>query len=142
MDKIAFPLLSRLNLGRLFIAVVVSFNLQCAVLFLVSPASYAPAFELSGFKGEIVISSLGILFIMWNIPYLFALYHPARFRVSLIQAVLMQAVGFVGESILWLNAPIGHELMRASILRFMLFDGAGLLLLAAAFLLVNFIPND
>ncbi|MHC1785153.1 MAG: hypothetical protein AB9891_20795 [Anaerolineaceae bacterium] len=108
---------------------------------MVAPASYAPAFELSGFTGEIVISSLGILFIMWNIPYLFALYHPVRFHVSLIQAVFMQAVGFIGESILWLNTPSFHESVRASILRFMFFDGAGLLLLLAAFLIIKRFPE-
>jgi hypothetical protein len=142
MKIIAFPGFTRLNLGRLLIGLVLFFNLQCAVLFLVSPSSYAPSFELSGFTGEIVISSLGILFIMWNIPYLFALHHPVKNRISLIQAVLMQATGFVGESILWLNTSPDHELMRASIFRFMLFDGGGLLLLLAAFLLIKRTPED
>jgi hypothetical protein len=137
MKTSAFPRISRLNLGRILIGVVVFFNLQCALLFLVSPASYAPAFELAGVPGEKVISSLGILFIMWNIPYLFALYHPVIHRVSLVQAILMQAVGFVGESILWVNTNPVYHIMKASILRFIIFDGGGLLLLLVAFLILK-----
>ena len=121
-----------LTLARILIGTVTFFNLQCAVAFLVSPASYAPAFEVSGVPGASLVSALGILFLMWNVPYLFALVHPVRQRTSLIQAVIMQTIGLVGESILYLNTPAVHALLRQTALRFILFDGAGLLLLAGA----------
>ena len=121
-----------LTLARILIGTVTFFNLQCAVAFLVSPASYAPAFEVSGVPGASLVSALGILFLMWNVPYLFALYHPVRQRTSLIQAVIMQAIGLVGESILYFNTPAVHALLRQTALRFILFDGVGLVLLMGA----------
>ncbi len=137
MKTSTFLRISRLNIGRILIGVVVFINLQCALLFLLFPSTYAPAFELSGIPGENVISSLGILFVMWNIPYLFALVHPKKYRVSLIQAILMQTVGFVGESILWINIEPAYSIMKSSLFRFMVFDGGGLLLLLAAIILVK-----
>lgn len=137
MNKNNLSFFIRKNSARILIGLVTFFNLQCAVVFLFNPGGFAPAFELNGYQGQVVISSLGILFLMWNVPYLFALYNPLKNRTSLIQAVIMQTVGFAGESLLWLNAPTGHNLMQASILRFMVFDGLGLILLLAAFLLVR-----
>lgn len=107
-------------------------------MFLLSPSTYAPSFELSGFSGGMVISSFGILFIMWNIPYLFALYHPVKYQSSLIQAVIMQTIGFFGESILLLNIPANHDLLRLSIWRFIVFDGLGLVALIIALFLVKY----
>lgn len=133
--------LSKKNISRFLIGMVTFLNLQCAVSFLINPAGFAPEFELSGIPGKNVISSLGILFIMWNIPYLFALLDPVKNRVSLLQTVLMQAVGFLGESILWINTDPVHWVMRASIFRFMVFDGGGLLLLLAAFFIASAPPT-
>ncbi len=100
------------------------------------PADYAPGFELSGVPGSAVIQGMGLLFLMWNIPYLFALVNPLKHFVSLIEAVIMQAVGVVGETILLLVLKGEHPLIKASVLRFILFDGAGLILLIIALLLV------
>lgn len=126
-----------LLIARILIAIVTFFNLQCAAVFLISPARYAPAFEVSGIPGSSFISALGILFIMWNVPYIFALTHPVKHRTSLIQAVIMQAIGLVGETILYLNTPAIHSILRQSTLRFIIFDGGGLLFLLAAFLITH-----
>jgi hypothetical protein len=90
---------------------------------------------LEGEAGTVVIRSLGILFIMWNVPYAIAIYHPYRYPVALISALMMQLIGFIGET--WIYFGI-HSLMntRSSILRFMIFDFAGLLLLSVAFALL------
>jgi hypothetical protein len=50
-------------------------------------------------------------------------------------AVLLaqQAIGLVGESWLWLTLPPGHEALRITGLRFILFDGAGLVAMAIAY---------
>jgi hypothetical protein len=126
----------KLWIPRILIGVVTFFNLQCALAFILSPARYAPSFEVSGVPGTSLVSALGILFLMWNIPYLFALYHPHRHRTSLTQAVLMQATGLVGETILLIDTPATHMLLRQTALRFILFDASGLLLLSAAWLLI------
>ncbi|HPO59539.1 MAG TPA: hypothetical protein PLV53_11900, partial [Anaerolineaceae bacterium] len=58
---------------------------------------------------------MGILFVMWNIPYLVALSDPARRRISLLEALAMQTVGVIGESLLLAGLPEGHTLLRASL---------------------------
>ena len=78
------------------------------------------------------MAGYGILFLMWQVPYIFALLHPARFCVSLLQALIMQAIGLIGESILLSTIPANFQLLRGSILRFIIFDGAGVLILLTA----------
>ena len=124
-------------LARLLIGMVFIFNVQCAVAFLVSPENYAPAFELDGVSGEGMVQGLGVLFMMWNVPYAVALWHPVRYFTSLSEAVVMQAIGVVGETLIWLGLPVVHTLARGAVLRFIVFDGGGLLLLGLAWLLVR-----
>ena len=130
----------RVWLARLLIGIVFFFNVQCAVAFLVSPEVYAPGFELGGAPGEGMLRGMGILFLMWNVPYGVALWHPLRHRVSLLEAVAMQAIGVLGESLLLLNLEAGHVLLRQSVGRFILFDAVGLGLLILAAILV-FYPS-
>jgi hypothetical protein len=52
-------------------------------------------------------------------------------------ALIMQFIGLVGESLILFTLPKEHTLLRTSILRFIIFDGSGLVLLAAAFWLVR-----
>jgi len=130
-----------LLITRMLIAIVTFFNLQCAAVFILYPARYAPAFEVSGVPGASFVSALGILFLMWNVPYLFALTNPLKYRTSLIQAVIMQAIGLAGESILFLNTPTSHALLRQTTLRFIIFDGGGLFLLLLAFLITHKSPR-
>lgn len=122
---------------RLLIAPVLIWNVQCALAFLFRPGRYASGFELSGPPGSAMIQGLGLLFLMWNVPYAVALANPLRYRVSLYEAVAMQAIGFAGEALLSAALPAGHALLRASVTRFLWFDGAGLLLLLVAVWLVR-----
>jgi len=128
----------RIWAARIFIGLVLGMNVDCAVAFLAAPGSYAPGFDLQGIVGEAVIRSYGILFLMWNVPYMFALWHPRKNHQSLIQAVIMQAVGLVGETLLYISLPAIHTQLRGSILRFIVFDGAGLAALCVAWLLISF----
>jgi hypothetical protein len=123
-------------LARLLIGMVFFFNVQCSVAFLISPDNYAPAFELAGAPGESMVRGLGVLFLMWNVPYAVALWHPVRHFVSLTEAVGMQAIGVVGETLIWLRLPVIHALARSAVLRFMVFDASGLILLTVAWILV------
>jgi hypothetical protein len=120
-----------LLLARVLIGLVVLFNLQCALVFLIQPGVYAPGFELSGPPGEGIVRGMGILFLMWNVPYVVALWNPLR-RVSLFEAVAMQAIGLVGEILIRFSFPPGHDLVQAALGRFILFDAGGLVLLLIA----------
>jgi hypothetical protein len=74
---------------------------------------------------------------MWNVPYLVALWHPRKYRLALGIAIVMQLVGLVGESFILLTLPDGHALLSTAITRFIIFDGGGLVLLIAAFWILN-----
>ncbi len=132
---------TRIWLARLFIGVVFFFNVQCAVAFLAAPQAYTPGFELSGPAGEGMLRGLGVLFLMWNVPYAVALWHPFRYRVSLVEAVAMQVIGVTGETLLLAALPTGHAIIRMSVTRFIIFDASGLLLLLLAFWLAKSRPN-
>jgi hypothetical protein len=120
---------------RLLIALVFASNIYCAIQFVVNPSGYTQQFDLVGEAGKVVISSLGILFIMWNVPYVIAIYQPYRYSIALISALFMQLIGFIGET--WIYFSIQTLVnTKSSIMRFMIFDFAGLLLLLIAFVLL------
>ena len=125
------------NISRVLIAIVLFLNVQCAAAFLIQPEVYMGGFGLAGTEGEQMVRGMGVLFLMWNVPYGFALLDPEKNRISLIEAVIMQAVGLLGDSsILLLGGPYTLRL-TATITRFIVFDGGGLLLLLAALYLVE-----
>jgi hypothetical protein len=126
------PVTIRLWLGRLLIGIVLLWNVQCALAFLSAPATFAPGFELSGAAGEAAVRGMGVLFLMWNVPYAVALWHPVRYRVSLYEAVAMQTIGLIGESLILLSLGGAHPVAAGSVTRFIAFDGAGVVLLALA----------
>jgi hypothetical protein len=121
---------------RLLIGAVFFFNVQCALAFIFTPEAYTPAFELSGAPGAGMVRGMGILFLMWNVPYAFALWNPLHYRISLLQAVIMQTMGVIGETLLLVTFPAGYAVVRAAVLRFIIFDAAGLGMLFLAGMLV------
>ena len=132
----------RLWLARILIAIVITWNLQAALAFFVSPKAFAPNFELSGAPGAAAVRRIAVLFFMWNVPYLVAAWHPQRHRVALLEALVMQLIGVIGETIILLTIITpGHSLLPTSILRFIIFDGSGLLALALAFWLSRTQPG-
>ncbi len=126
------PGLGRINIARILIGLVLFFNLQAAVLFILDPSPYTAGFEVNGVAGTKMVQGMGILFLMWNVPYGFAAYHPVRHRTSLIQAIIMQAIGVVGESTLRLTLLPGHLALQQTAERFINFDTAGLIALILA----------
>jgi len=94
---------------------------------------------LTGIQGEASVAGVGLLFLMWNIPYGFAIANPVKYYISLLQAVLMQLMGVVGETIIYLRIPDqSHMLLSGSIKRFIIFDSAGLFfLIVAGFLIIR-----
>jgi hypothetical protein len=123
---------AKLWAARACIALVLLSNMQCAVLFWTWPQIYAPSFELSGAVGEATVRGMAVLFVMWNVPYIVALWHPQRHRLSLWEATVMQALGTVGETVILWMLPANIPVLHASLLRFIIFDGAGFLVLLAA----------
>ena len=127
----------RLWLARLLIAIVIAWNLQAALAFMLSPAVYAPGFELSGLPGAAAMRGIAVLFVMWNVPYFVAAWQPRRHNLALREALVMQALGLVGETAILLSLPPAYPILQSSILRFIIFDGTGLLALGLAFWLAN-----
>jgi hypothetical protein len=121
--------LFRLWIGRILIGWVFFTNIQCAILFILFPGYFVQGFELTGVAGNAAVRGFGILFLMWNVPYGVALLQPRKYRISLLEAVGMQAIGFIGETTLLFLFPQGHAYIRETINRFIIFDGAGLVLL-------------
>ena len=130
----------RMNLARTLIGAVLFINLQAAIAFLLWPSRFIGSFELTGVVGEATLRGIAVLFLMWNVPYALALWNPLRQRVSLYEAIVMQTIGVVGETIIYLTLPETHVQARGAIWRFIIFDGIGLLALIAA--AVSTKPND
>jgi len=122
---------------RILIGLVFLANIQCALVFLINPSPYIFGFGLDGAAGEQIVRALGLLFVMWNVPYAFALANPIKHRVSLIEAVIMQALGLIGEAgILLIGGPYSLPIEN-TLTRFILFDGIGLVFLLIALWLVR-----
>lgn len=119
--------------ARVAVAAVFAVNVQCALAFLVAPARYASGFGLGGVPGEAAVRGLGVAFLMWNVTYPLVIWQPRRQRTLFAVVLAQQAVGLIGETWLLLSLPVGHKALASSITRFIVFDGAGLVLMAAAF---------
>ncbi len=137
MRRVAAIAAIKINAARVCVALVTGWNLQAAFTFIVNPGKFAHAYELSGIPGEAAIRGFGILFLMWNIPYLFAAKDPARYKLALNIALLSQLIGFIGESYIFHTLTLEHIPLRNSILRFILFDSAGVFLLAISWMLLR-----
>ncbi len=124
-------------IARLLVAVVIFINLQAALQYILNPNAYSGAFELEGIPGMAAVMGVGILYVMWQVPYVFAAINPIEHRLSLTEAVLMQAIGLLGETWLRSRIPTEHDILRNSILRYIIFDAGGLVLLGIAWFLVN-----
>jgi hypothetical protein len=123
--------------ARIIIGIVAGWNLQAAFIFIFSPNRMATSYELSGVPGEAAVRGIGVLFLMWNVPYLFAVQNPIRYQLALYFAMLMQLVGLIGESYIFSTLSRDHVLLKNSISRFVIFDSVGLFLLMFAYFLIK-----
>jgi hypothetical protein len=124
-------------IARVFIGLVIAWNLQAALIFWIAPVAYAVGFELGGVPGSVAVRGFAVLFVMWNIPYLLACWSPRRNGLSLMEAIVMQLIGVAGEYVILSSLGADHAVLRASLVRFVLFDSTGLGLLAIAFVLTK-----
>lgn len=124
-------------LAQSLILLVTTWNLQAAAAFILQPEQFAPGFLLTGVPGAAAVRGMGILFLMWNIPYLASLWNPRRNFLALQLSIAMQAVGLLGESYILSTLTTDYAPLIDSIRRFIAFDAAGLFLLIGALLAVR-----
>ena len=128
---------TRAWIARLLVALVFAVNIQCALQFVLWPGNYTAAYQLEGASAEAVVRSVGICFIMWNATYPPVIAWPQRHRVLFGVVIVQQAIGLVGESLLFMSLGPELPVLASSVMRFIVFDGAGLVLLAIAFALTR-----
>ena len=132
----------RIWLARFLIGAVTFMNVQSALTFLYRPEAYVAGFELSGAVGVATLRGIAILFLMWNVPYVVATVNPIKYRVSHYEAVAMQTIGLVGESILLLNLDTNHIALQTTVTRFVIFDALGLGALLLAVFITRKVRKD
>lgn len=119
-------------LARGLVGLVLVINVQSALVFIWQPEVYRASFALSGDVGAAVVRSMGVLFLMWNVPYMVAVVNPKKHRISLFEAIAMQTIGLAGETLIYLSLPEAHAIARGSVMRFIIFDAGGLAALCLA----------
>ena len=117
-------------------AAVFVMNVACALEFILRPGLYVGGFELSGEAGRVFVQSFGILFLMWNAAYPPVIWRPEKQRTLFAIILIQQWIGVVGESWLYFSMDASHAALRTTGLRFMIFDGIGLILMGVAFLIL------
>lgn len=127
----------RLWIARVLVCAVFFINVQCALQFVLWPAAYTAAYQLEGASAQAVVQSIGICFLMWNATYPPVIAKPDRYRVLFGVVIAQQLIGLVGESLLYSSLDSGLSVLAASVMRFIVFDGAGLVALLAAFALTK-----
>ncbi len=126
-----------IGFARIVVGMVFVTNVWCALAFIVDPETFADSFELSGLPGRVVIQSFGILFLMWNATYPIVLLDPITHRALFRIVIFQQAIGVIGETWLILTLPAGHPALWATGLRFIVFDGLGLVAMGIAYLMLS-----
>jgi hypothetical protein len=124
-------------LARAALTAVLLANLSAAVPYVARPADYVAAYELADTPGEVAVRGLGILFLMWAVPFIPAILQPVRNRVAFTCVLAMQVIGLAGESLMMAALPPGHDALSTTGWRFIAFDGAGLALLSLGFLVTQ-----
>lgn len=122
--------------ARVAVGLVCFFNLTAAIPFVLGPSGYVSSFQLadSGLAGEVMVRGLGILFLMWQVPFVPVILDPVRHRTAFLIVLAMQLVGLVGESWMLVALPAaGYDLLRATGMRFVGFDSAGLVVMTLAY---------
>ena len=124
---------ARLWTARILVAAVFAMNVMCAVQFIVWPQAYVDAYQVQGPSAVAMVQSIGICFLMWNATYPPVIVRPERYRVLFGVVIAQQVIGLVGESLLYVSLGPDLAVLASSVLRFIVFDAAGLVALVIAF---------
>ena len=128
-------------LSRILIIIVAAWNIQAAFFLLIQTETVTSSIQLPGPAGILTVRGIGILFLMWNIPYMAAAINPIRNRNSLIESLLMQFIALAGESLILRSTQALTFALETTMNTYIRFDAAGLVLLAAAMLVTMRIPD-
>lgn len=126
-------------LARFAVGLVFVVNVNCALAYLLHPDRFVAGYEISGVPGQVIVQGFGILFLMWNATYPPVIFQPWTYRTFFWVILIQQAIGLIGETWLRLELPAGHTALAATGLRFILFDGFGLILMGLAFGLLRWV---
>lgn len=122
---------------RAAFSIVFFWNVQCALQFVFTPDAYCASFLLeTDVAGRVAVQGMGIAFLMWNATYPAFIFNPARFRVLGWVILIQQLIGLVGESAILAEIGTTYSVLALSIFRFVLFDAAGLVLMAIPFVIL------
>ena len=128
---------ARVWVTRVLVALVFFINVQCALQFIIWPDAYTGAYQLEGASAEAIVRSFGICFLMWNATYPPVIARPEKHRALFGVMIAQQVIGLVGESALYTTLGPALPILASSVMRFIIFDGAGLVLLVVAFALTH-----
>lgn len=123
--------------ARIMVGIVFFLNVQCAVQFIAWPSAFTGAYQVEGASAEIMVRTVGICFLMWNVTYPPVIVRPQRYRMLFVVVLAQQLIGLVGETLLLAGLGPGLEILASSIIRFIAFDAAGFVLLLIAFILTR-----
>ncbi len=119
---------------RVCFALVFAMNVQCAFSYIFMPESFLGGFQLSGVVGAVAVQGIGVSLLLLNATYTAFLVLPQRFRALGAIILFQQAIGLVGESMIYLSLPeFGYAQLAHSIARFIVFDAIGLVLMTLSF---------
>lgn len=128
-------------IARSSVLVVFLLNVSCAIAFIVQPMGSAAAYGLSATEENgALVTGLGVAFLMWNATYPLVILNPVRHQTLYGVVLAQQLTGLIGESLILLRlceSGLADGLMAHGIIRFIAFDGGGLVLMLAAFLLLR-----
>lgn len=126
---------------RIAFAIVFVWNVQCAVLFVVDPETYARGFGMALSENPYAdaatlsaVMGIGVAFLMWNATYPAFIVAPERFKVLGWVIVAQQLIGLVGELYILSIVSFSNNVCSLAIMRFVLFDAIGLLMMGMTFL--------
>ena len=123
-------------LARLAVAIVFVVNVKCAFQFLINPEGSMGSFELFGEVGMATIRGIAVTFLMWNATYPLVILNPLRHHVLFAVVLAQQLIGLIGESYILFTIGVEHVLLREAILRFIAFDGFGLVIMALTYIVL------
>ncbi|MBQ9069302.1 MAG: hypothetical protein IJ131_09665 [Eggerthellaceae bacterium] len=119
-------------ISRALVVLVFASNMYCAISFVVNPASFVDAYQLSGEGARAAIAGIGIAFAMWNVTYIPLIVFPYKYRAVFGIVIAQQLVGLAGEIWIYQGLGLSQAILASSIMRFIVFDAVGLVLLIIA----------
>jgi hypothetical protein len=121
-------------IARVMVFIVFFWNVQSALEFIMIPEGSIASYELAGVSGIVALQGIGVAFLMWNATYPVVIFKPIKFMVVYGIVLVQQIIGLIGESYILSTIPLDYYILRGSIIRFIIFDGAGFIMMVIPFI--------